>query len=65
MRPTPQHIKAILAQQGYGGIRRAIHDSYWDMYKAGYNNREMLVTLWKEFGTEDVIIRETIKQYFS
>ena len=65
MRPTPQHIKEILAQQGYGGIRKAIHASYWDMYKAGYNSKEMLMALRQEFGTEDVYIRQTIQHYFS
>lgn len=35
------------------------------MYKAGYNSKEMLMTLRQEFGTEDVIIRQTIQHYFS
>lgn len=61
---TPDNIKAVLRQQGYGAIKRAIRASYWDMYKAGYNRKEMKETLMKEFGTEDRFIRETINYYF-
>lgn len=64
MRMTPDNIKAVLRQQGYGAIKRAIRASYWDMYKAGYNRKEMKETLMKEFGTEDRFIRETINYYF-
>ncbi len=41
MRATPDNIKAIIRQQGYGGVKRAIRESYWDMYKLGYNKKEM------------------------
>lgn len=61
---TPDNIKAVLRQQGYGAIKRAIRASYWDLYKAGYNRKEMKETLMKEFGTEDRFIRETINYYF-
>ena len=61
---TPDNIKAVLRQQGYGAIKRAIRASYWDLYKAGYNRKEMKETLMKEFGTEDRFIRETINDYF-
>ena len=64
MRTTPDNIKAVLRQQGYGAIKRAIRASYWDLYKAGYNRKEMKETLMKEFGTEDRFIRETINYYF-
>ena len=64
MRATPENIKAIIRQQGYGGIKRAIRESYWDMYKLGYNKKEMKETLMKEFGTEDTNIRQTIDLYF-
>jgi len=60
MRPTPTHIKAIIAQHGYGGVKKAIWASYWDLYKAGYNRKEMKETLSKEFGTEDQFIRNII-----
>jgi len=60
MRPTPENIKAIIAQQGYGGIKKAIRASYWDLFKAGYNRKEMKETLSREFGTEDAMIRNFI-----
>jgi hypothetical protein len=61
---TPDNIKAIIRKQGHGGIKRAIRESYWDMYKLGYNKKEMKETLMKEFGTEDTYIRQTIDLYF-
>lgn len=63
MRTTPDTIKAMIAQQGYGGIKKAIRASYWDLYKAGYNRKEMKETLSREFGTEDAFIRNLI--YFT
>jgi|TARA_R100000482_G_scaffold84975_1_gene33904 hypothetical protein len=60
MRPTPDNIKAIIAQQGYGGIKKAIRATYWDLYKAGYNRKEMKETLSRAFGTEDAFIRNFI-----
>jgi|TARA_Y100000015_G_scaffold42290_1_gene49572 hypothetical protein len=65
MRPTPDNIKAIIAQQGYGGIKKAIRASYWDLYKAGYNRKEMKETLSQEFGTEDPFIRNIIYFQFN
>ena len=65
MRPTPTHIKAIIAQQGYGGIKKAIRASYWDLFKAGYNAKEMKETICKEFGTEDAFIRNIIYFQFN
>ena len=53
MRPTPTHIKAIIAQQGYGGIKKAIRASYWDLYKAGYNRKEMKETVAHYWATMD------------
>lgn len=63
MRPTPSHIKAIIAQQGYGGVERAIKATYWDLYRLGYNTKEMKETMSRDFGTEDQIIRAFI--YFA
>lgn len=60
MRQTPENIKAIIAQHGYGGIKKAIRASYWDLFKAGYNRKEMKETLSREFGTEDAFIRNFI-----
>ncbi len=65
MRPTPENIKAIIAQQGYGGIKKAIRASYWDLYKAGYNRKEMKETLSREFGTDDAFIRNIIYFQFN
>ena len=63
MRPTPPNIQAIIAQQGYGGIKKAVRASYWDLFKAGYNRKEMKEALCREFGTEDAFIRNII--YFT
>lgn len=60
MRPTPENIKAIIAQQGYGGIKKAIRASYWDLYRLGYNAKEMKEALSREFGTEEAMIRNFI-----
>ena len=65
MRPTPDNIKAILAQKGYGAIRKAIRASYWDLFRGGYNRKEMKETLSKEFGTEDAHIRALIYLQFN
>lgn len=63
MRPTPDNIKTYLRIHGYGGIKRAIRASYWDLYKKGYNRKEMKEALSREFGTEDEYIRNII--YFT
>lgn len=64
MRPTPDNIKAILAQKGYGAIRKAIRASYWDLFRGGYNRHEMKDALSREFGTEDEFIRSFIYHEF-
>ena len=65
MRPTPANITAMIAEQGYGGVKKAIRSSYWDLYKAGYNRKEMKETLSREFGTEDAMIRNFIYFQFN
>ena len=63
MRTTPDNIKAMIAQQGYGGVERAVKATYWDLYKAGYNRKEMKEAMSRQFGTEDEFIRAFI--YFA
>ncbi len=53
----------MISQQGYGGIKKVIRASYWELYKAGYNRKEMKEALSREFGTEDEYIRNLI--YFT
>ena len=61
MRPTPANITAMIAEQGYGGIKKAIRASYWELvHRLGYNRKEMKETLSREFGTEDAFIRNFI-----
>lgn len=63
MRPTPDNIKAFISNQGYGALERAIKATYWDLYKAGYNRKEMKETMSRKYGTEDEFIRAFI--YFA
>ena len=60
MRPTPANITAMIAQQGYGGVKKAIRASYWELYRLGYNAKEMKEALSREYGTEDAFIRNMI-----
>ena len=60
MRPTPANITAMIAQQGYGGVKKAIRASYWELYRLGYNLKEMKEALSREYGTEDAFIRNCI-----
>jgi len=50
----------MIAQQGYGGVKKAIRASYWELYRLGYNLKEMKEALSREFGTEDAFIRNFI-----
>ena len=50
----------MIAQQGYGGVKKAIRASYWELYRLGYNLKEMKEALAREFGTEDAFIRNFI-----
>jgi hypothetical protein len=63
MRATPVKIQELVRQSGYGCVKRAIHASYWELYAAGYNRKEMKEALCREFGTEDEYIRNII--YFT
>ena len=60
MRPTPANITAMIAELGYGGVKKAIRASYWELYRLGYNIKEMKEALAREFGTEDAMIRNFI-----
>ena len=60
MRATPANITAMIAQQGYGGVKKAIRASYWELYRLGYNAKEMKEALSREYGTEDAFIRNFI-----
>ena len=60
MRPTPANITAMIAQQGYGGVKKAIRATYWELYRLGYNLKEMKEALSREYGTEDAFIRHFI-----
>lgn len=50
----------MIAQQGYGGVKKAIRSSYWELYRLGYNLKEMKEALSREYGTEDAMIRNFI-----
>jgi len=63
MRPTPKNIARMIMEQGYGGVKKAVRASYWELYRAGYNRKEMKEALCREFGTEDAFIRNLI--YFT
>ena len=61
---TPPTIKKVIAQQGYGPVLKALRMSYFDLYRAGYNRKEMMRTLRKEFGTENGIINSELNRLF-
>ena len=50
----------MIAELGYGGVKKAIRASYWELYRLGYNAKEMKEALSREFGTEDAFIRNFI-----
>ena len=60
MRQTPENITAMISELGYGGVKKAIRASYWDLYRLGYNAKEMKEALSREFGTADPMIRNFI-----
>jgi hypothetical protein len=60
MRATPANITAMIAEQGYGGVKKAVRASYWELYRLGYNAKEMKEALVREYGTEDAFIRNMI-----
>jgi hypothetical protein len=60
MRQTPENITAMIAELGYGGVKKAIRASYWELYRLGYNAKEMKEALAREFGTADPMIRNFI-----
>lgn len=60
MRQTPENITAMIAEQGYGGVKKAVRASYWELYRLGYNAKEMKEALSREYGTEDAHIRAFI-----
>lgn len=61
---TPPNIKKVVAQQGHGPVLKALRMSYFDLYRAGYNYKEMKQTLREEFGTEDGIINRELHRLF-
>ncbi len=63
MRQTPANITAMIAEQGYGGVKKAVRASYWELYRLGYNAKEMKEALSREYGTDDAHIRAFI--YFA
>ena len=50
----------MISEQGYGGVKKAIRASYWELYRLGYNAKEMKEALSREYGTEDAFIRNII-----
>jgi len=60
MRSTPANITAMIAEQGYGGVKKSIRASYWELYRLGYNAKEIKEALSREYGTEDAFIRNCI-----
>ena len=65
MRPTPKHVKTFVRIHGYNAMQEIIDRTFFDLWKSGYNVKEMKQTMQRQFGTEDPSIRRMIEKKFT
>ena len=59
---TPPHILEVLRNKGYEPVLKAIRLSCVDMWRSGYNWKEIHNTLIREFGITDPRIKDEIQR---
>lgn len=65
MRPTPDYIKTFVRIHGYRHLQEKMDATFFDLWRSGYNAKEMKETMYKEFGTEDPMIRGMLEKKFT